>query len=651
VTPHVDNVQEIFTVADIAKVVTSNGNGSCNENTNVETIPMTHIRGIGECHTIKVYLRPMSTTTALEHVIQPPNGHLRYAWDQHVQRMQYEHGPRITKQTAVRSTTETKAHSSTAASDNNDHNNNTTTTRDVKDTTDDDDDKNYIGPIITFCVPTSQQVDPPLLWKVYIPPIHEYPISIQTITVLDGQLLHTTPTIQRPIPRPPSSLSSPTHIYINGYQSWSFTGSLCKGQTQPGSALPHTYSRAFNLGGSGPTPATTILQTPNHNNDSHFLRKNTGSRTTTKPFQSQYQSDFFTCITSDGRQSVTTNNISIGSTSTSQYPQIDETGGPALLLGWLSQNEQFGIINVDAQLGRYQMHCSVDGQMLVANNVTGPITTDWAYAQLVHPHSYDEEPMAQYLHNVARYSEVAPLLNGDLLTGWCSWYVYYQNISERLLRDNVTKLSEMRHHIPTNVSVVDDGYMTAWGDWDSLKPKEFPTGLATVASDIAARGMRPGLWLAPFAADKNSVIVQQHPDWVICNESGIAANSSYCGKFFYGLDATNPHVRAHVHEAIRRAVHDWKFDVLKIDFLYAACLVGNNQYDLSISRAQAMRLALQTIRDAAGPDVFLMVVVVRLHPVSDTSMRCGFRRILDRHGLPRYHYLGGIMVPYHLFAV
>jgi len=46
--------------------------------------------------------------------------------------------------------------------------------------------------------------------------------------------------------------------------------------------------------------------------------------------------------------------------------------------------------------------------------------------------------------------------------------------------------------------------------------------------------------------------------------------------------------------------------VLKIDFLYAACLEGNGIFDLSMSPAQAMDLALQTIRDAAGPHTFLI---------------------------------------------
>mmetsp|Transcript_2242 Transcript_2242/g.4788 ORF Transcript_2242/g.4788 Transcript_2242/m.4788 type:complete len:535 (+) Transcript_2242:3-1607(+) len=112
--------------------------------------------------------------------------------------------------------------------------------------------------------------------------------------------------------------------------------------------------------------------------------------------------------------------------------------------------------------------------------------------------------------------------------------------------------------------------------------------------------------MAPFTADKHSKIAKNHPEWIIKNKKGYPANSSNCGKFFYGLDATNPKVREHVFNSIRKAVKDWGFQVLKIDFLYAACLEGNGKYDMSMTRAEAMHLALQTIREAAGPNVFLI---------------------------------------------
>eukprot|EP00957_Ditylum_brightwellii_P161446 12292383-Ditylum_brightwellii.AAC.1 len=242
-------------------------------------------------------------------------------------------------------------------------------------------------------------------------------------------------------------------------------------------------------------------------------------------------------------------------------------------------------------------------------------------------------------------------MKNGLLTGWCSWYHYYEHIDEETLADNFRVLHDWKCKITSNAAVVDDGYMTAWGDWNSMKRKQFPDkkkemkkktkekrkqtqhdddegddnnggsgvmllssssskkeqdALKRVADTIRANGMKPGLWLAPFAADKNSQLAKDHPDWIIKNDLGRVANSSNCGKFFYGLDASNPQVLQHAYEAIRRAVQDWGYEVLKLDFLYAACLFGNGKHDLSLSRAQVMHNALRTVREAAGPDVFLI---------------------------------------------
>ena len=60
------------------------------------------------------------------------------------------------------------------------------------------------------------------------------------------------------------------------------------------------------------------------------------------------------------------------------------------------------------------------------------------------------------------------------------------------------------------------------------------------------------------------------------------------------------------YETIRRAVEEWGFEVLKLDFLYASCLVGNGKYDVTMSRAEAMHLGLRTIRAAAGNDTFII---------------------------------------------
>ena len=114
--------------------------------------------------------------------------------------------------------------------------------------------------------------------------------------------------------------------------------------------------------------------------------------------------------------------------------------------------------------------------------------------------------------------------------------------------------------------VVDDGYMTSWGDWDSLKPGLFPSGMKGLASSIKEAGFKPGVWLAPFAADKGSQIAKDHPEWIIKAQGSSTkpANSANCAKWFYGLDATNPEVIEHVKKIVKRAVDEWGFQVLKL---------------------------------------------------------------------------------------
>jgi Melibiase len=590
----------------------------------VEKLDNLHIRGIGECTGLRLYLtypEDCFRLTVPANVPQP----YQEGWNSHLERAKQKQNKKSTHQqddenNILLNTMKREIDQDTRAAD----------TLPPPKGTNNIDGGTIKGPIMTFAMPKDSSLlteGPPILWKVEIPPpMHAGPIAVESLTIMDGPLIAAVPQQQQPQSRHHSSSSNkPTHVFINGYQSWSFTGSVPIGQKQPQSAMADVWSKAFNHGATLPPVS---LEYVGHDTDTRRVIINHKE----KPLDATYRSDFFTCITSheqelqeedeeeiviDVKHTTNDNNQA----NTRRRPRrrkiihrpLDERGGPALVLGWLSQRRQFGIIAVDKDLQRIQMHASHQGQLLLPNddgtgNMTTTMQTDWAFAQLQAPNSYDEEPLVHFLRAVAGYNQAKPLQNGPLLTGWCSWYHYYQNIDEQSLRTNFTQLSALRKTCPTNVSVVDDGYMTAWGDWNSLKPGKFSStdSMKSVADGIRDEQMRPGIWLAPFACDKHSQLAQQHPDWIIRNHQGIPANSSNCGKFFYGLDATNPQVLQYVYDCIRRAVVDWGYRVLKIDFLYAACLDGNGKYDLSMSRAEAMHLALHTIRSAAGPDTFLI---------------------------------------------
>lgn len=459
------------------------------------------------------------------------------------------------------------------------------------------------GPVLTFAVPCQWPGEkrlavhncPPLLWKVEHPPNPN--IAIDSFCVMNGSLqLH-----QREATASSSyDIDTPTNVYVNGYQSWSFCGSVLRGEPQPKSAMPNFLSAAFNRGGM-------VLSADGSKANMNSDYWNDGVRVDSSDLSdheddsddeltetaAHYKSDMFACISSNGQDKSQCEDNRI---------QLDEEGGPALVVGFLAQREQYGVAIMDKQLRRFGLYACHQG--VVARK---PISTDWAFCQIVDSHCYDEEAMVYYVHAVGDHNDARPLEKG-LTTGWCSWYHYYADISHDSLAKNAHILSKSRSSIGFNVCLIDDGYMTSWGDWTSLKPGKFVKdgGMRVLADAIRSKGMKPGVWLAPFACDKGSDLARQHPDWIIRNDAGRIANSANCGKFFYGLDATNPAVRKHVYDTIRRAVRDWGFDVLKLDFLYASCLEGNGKYDPSMSRAEAMHLGLRTIRAAAGCETFII---------------------------------------------
>jgi alpha-galactosidase len=190
-------------------------------------------------------------------------------------------------------------------------------------------------------------------------------------------------------------------------------------------------------------------------------------------------------------------------------------------------------------------------------------------------------------------------------TGWCSWYHYFQEVSEQAVLENVTALRAVRSALPVQVVQVDDGYLTAVGDW--LEPNErFPRGLEYVADRIRAAGFQPGLWLAPFTVGANSRLAQEHPTWLVQGENGKPA---YGGKNWnvdlYGLDTSHPDAQKWLRGVIRTIVRDWGYEYLKLDFLASGALEGRH-FDSDVTRAQALREGLELIREEAGDDAFLL---------------------------------------------
>ncbi len=278
---------------------------------------------------------------------------------------------------------------------------------------------------------------------------------------------------------------------------------------------------------------------------------------------------------------------------------VDRSSQQGALFGYLSQKEQFGHITLDGWRNpSIHMWADMDGVRLDANM---SITTDWAVYMLTN--GSDSESITPYLNLVTNENKVSTQL--DVPTGWCSWYQYYQDISAETIYQNLEILKKRKDDLPLQLIQIDDGYQKEVGDWLTFRAG-FPDGMNPVAQEIRRNGFTPGVWLAPFIMHRKSDLFHAHPDWILRKRNGKPVNAGFVwNSLGTALDLTHPDAMQYVRDVIHTAVQDWDFPYLKLDFLYAAALPGHYQNETK-TRAQVLREGLEVIRESAGKRTYLV---------------------------------------------
>lgn len=215
---------------------------------------------------------------------------------------------------------------------------------------------------------------------------------------------------------------------------------------------------------------------------------------------------------------------------------------------------------------------------------------------------------------IAEHQQIVPWAKRgpghDLPNGWNSWSGgsgtggYGQAIDEATITANLDIFRRELGAFGERWFQIDDGWQLKTGDW-SWRTDAFPSGEAGMIAAIEAAGMRPGLWIAPFLAERGSQLAAAHPSWLMPPAEGAIGAFGKPGEV---LDLSSAEVRgflASTFTHLREA--GWKF--LKVDFAYWA-LLGTPVADPTLTSVEAFRLGWRTIRDSVGPDVFVLGVGV-----------------------------------------
>jgi hypothetical protein len=181
---------------------------------------------------------------------------------------------------------------------------------------------------------------------------------------------------------------------------------------------------------------------------------------------------------------------------------------------------------------------------------------------------------------------------------------------------------------------IDDQWQVGRRDFTSHKPNgPYPGGMKKTADVIHANGFKAGIWLTPFGwqgkdqrTDQqgrvqkmpNETVLKDHPDWFVHRQDGTVYDVFWAWDC---LDMSHPQARQFLKDVVTRMTHDWGYDLLKIDGLWAgmACKIlypspayrGDGLgdavfYDKNKSNIEIYRDGLRLVREAAGKDVFLL---------------------------------------------
>jgi len=143
---------------------------------------------------------------------------------------------------------------------------------------------------------------------------------------------------------------------------------------------------------------------------------------------------------------------------------------------------------------------------------------------------------------------------------WCAWG-YERNFRVEQIYGALPKVKELGF----KWVCLDDGWQHEEGDL-ALDRSKFPNGesdMREFVREIHARGFKIQLWWVPMACDPKSYFFAEHPDSIIRGCDGAPQEITWWNNYY--LCPACDDVVDYTRQTVRKMLHDWDFDGLKID--------------------------------------------------------------------------------------
>lgn len=187
----------------------------------------------------------------------------------------------------------------------------------------------------------------------------------------------------------------------------------------------------------------------------------------------------------------------------------------------------------------------------------------------------------RYSEAVIGFSDELEKLVGEIKpyqdqADWFSWAAYGKGVKEAHIRSELEAIrSNPDLGKAVTAMVIDDGWEATLGQWE-FDRKKFPDPEGLIA-EIKVAGIKPGIWVSPFMADRSAQVYKNHPEWFIKDKKGKHLAVSIpqiqptgeinpIARSPYGLDISIPEVREYLFGEMERLA-GMGFEVFKLDYL------------------------------------------------------------------------------------
>ena len=209
---------------------------------------------------------------------------------------------------------------------------------------------------------------------------------------------------------------------------------------------------------------------------------------------------------------------------------------------------------------------------------------------------------------------------------YCTWY-HAGASNEKQLRPHTDFAAAHLKPFGFGVVQIDSGWQDGKKPTDGIGERKvfvrhnpeggYPGGMKAMADYIRQQGLVPGLWFMPFAGTYDDPYFADKQEWFV-QKDGKPYDVLWGGSC---LDMTHPQALELVRLRTTRICQDWGYRYIKTDGQWTAAatkvLYVNDKYsednlgeatfhNPEVSNLQAYRIGLQAVREAAGPETYIL---------------------------------------------